>query len=69
MATFIKNYKVSNEHIDLDDLVRSPYFGVNYKEKELLYFGEIKNGDFDGKGVMVNRNWVFEGIWMKSKRY
>lgn len=60
---------MTNEHIDLDNLVRSPHFGVNYKEKEFLYFGEIKKGEFDGKGVMVNRFWVFEGIWMHSKRY
>lgn len=59
---------MTNEHIDIDDLVRSNNFGVDYKEKEFLYFGEIRNSHMDGKGVMINRNWIFEGTWSRSNR-
>lgn len=68
IPTFIQNYQPINEHINVDDLVRSPRFGVNHEEKEFLYFGELRKGQMDGKGVMVGKTWIFEGVWSLSKR-
>jgi hypothetical protein len=36
---------------------------VQFKEKVSLYFGNIRDGIIDGKGVMISKNWIFEGEW------
>jgi hypothetical protein len=33
-----------------------------------MYFGELRKGEMDGKGIMVTQNWIFEGVWGSSKR-
>ncbi len=43
IATFIQNYRVTNPQVDVDSLVKSPHFGVNFKEGSMLYFGDIRN--------------------------
>ena len=68
LATFIQNYKTTNSQVDVDSLVKSPLFGVNFKEGNMLYFGDIRNNEMDGKGVLVTLNWIFEGVFMSSKR-
>ena len=60
IADFIKNYKVKNEAINVDELVKSPYFGVQFKD--------IRDGIIDGKGVMISKTWIFEGEWRSDQR-
>lgn len=43
LAIFIQNYKTTNTQVDVDSLVKSPLFGVNFKEGNMLYFGDIRN--------------------------
>lgn len=40
-------------------MVKSPHFGVKLMEKQSLYFGDVKEGDMDGRGVMITSNWIF----------
>lgn len=68
ISEFIKNYKVRNEHIDVDAIVRSDYFAVNFQERESMYFGEVREGEMDGKGVLITKNSVFEGEWSRSNK-
>jgi hypothetical protein len=32
---------IKENHISVDDLVKLPKFGVDYQEKQSLYFGEL----------------------------
>ena len=59
---------MKNEAINVDELVKSPYFGVQFKEKVSLYFGNIRDGIIDGKGVMISKTWIFEGEWRSDQR-
>ena len=53
----------------MDELVRSSHFAVQFVEKAWLYFGEVREGEPEGNGVMVTRNWVFEGRWCKGHKH
>ena len=66
IADFIKGYKVRNEKLNVDDMVRSPFFAVQFTEKSSLYFGDVREGELDGKGIMITKNCIFEGEWCRS---
>lgn len=66
MASFVRAYEAEFEDIKMEEVRKEPNFEVReYKEEGLLhfYFGQIKNGNKHGKGILITPGYLFEGVW------
>lgn len=65
LAEFIQEYQPYNKEIDLERLLKSSRFIVEYSRNQ-LFFGEMVGNSKEGVGISIENNKIYEGIFKNN---
>ena len=59
---------ISKKGVDIEKIFEKNKVTINYENGD-IYKGEIKNGEKEGKGIMVYKNgYIYDGYWKNDKK-